>query len=202
MRGISSHAWPGEQAVRLRVVDLAARNGTRERLEVLGIHLVVAGHHADDVDLLLERALVAGDDRGADAAVALVDDELDARVAERAHALRRRVGRAVVDDDDPVDEARDAAERRRDQVLLVVRGHDDRDALALEHRYSPRRRDMPAATPSHMSATIAPMMRPISAATTTVFRRLRAVIFCAVAPVRICGASTCVAWSSSWLVLS
>ena len=68
------------------------------------------------------------------------------------------------------------------RVLLVVRRHDDGDALALEHRLRARRRDMPAATPSHISAAIAPRMRPISAATTTELRRLRAVTRCAAAP--------------------
>ena len=81
-----------------------------------------------------ERAPIAGDDRGADAAVAVVRNDLDARVSARAGALGGRVAGAVVDDVDPVDERRDAGERRRDQLLLVVRGHDDRDALALEHR--------------------------------------------------------------------
>ena len=45
-------------------------------------------------------------------------------------------------------------------------------------------------------------MSPISAATTTVLRRLRAVTFCDAAPVRIDGFSTCFAWSRSWLVCS
>ena len=86
----------------------------------------------------VERALVAGDDRRADAAVAVVRDDLDARIADAARALDRRVARAVVDDVDAVDERRDAAQRRRDELLLVVRGHDDRDALALEHQPAAR----------------------------------------------------------------
>jgi hypothetical protein len=127
----------GEQPVRLRVVDLAAGHRANERLEISRIHLVVTRHDADDVELLLERALVPGDDRCADTAVALVNDELDACIAEGADALGCRVDRSVVDHDDPVDEARDAAQRLRDQVLLVVRRYDDRNALALEHGWCP-----------------------------------------------------------------
>ena len=81
----------------------------------------------------LERALVAGDDRGADAAVLLARDELDARVGRRAHGRRGAVGGGVVDDEDPVDELGDPGERRPDQPLLVVGGDDDRDALPVDH---------------------------------------------------------------------
>ena len=56
---------------------------------------------------------------GADAAVALVLDDLDARVADRSCALHCRVARAVVDDVYAIDERGDAAQRRRDQLLLV-----------------------------------------------------------------------------------
>ncbi len=63
---------PGEEAVRLRVVDLAAGDRGGDRLEVGRVHLVVGRHHAGDVDPLLDRALVAGDDRCADALVLLV----------------------------------------------------------------------------------------------------------------------------------
>ena len=86
----------GEESVRLRVVDLAARDGLDERLEVRGVHLVVAGHHRRDVDPLVARALVAGDDRGADALVPLVADQLDARSRRglrRPRRSRRSSGR-------------------------------------------------------------------------------------------------------------
>ena len=97
------------------------------------IHLVVAVHHDDDVKPVGEGPAVAGDGRGADTAPALVREHLDARVAELERPFPRAVGGAVVDDEDPVDERRDSAERRGDQRLLVVRGHDDPHALALEH---------------------------------------------------------------------
>ncbi len=63
----------------------------------------------------------------------VVDDHLDPRVAVRPRPLDRGVGGAVVDDVDPVDEVGDAAQRLRDEELLVVGGDDDGDALALEH---------------------------------------------------------------------
>ena len=81
----------GEEAVGLCVVELAARDRLHERREIGGIHLVVGGHHADDIEPLLECAAVAGDDRRADSAVAVVRDHLHARVAERARALRSRI---------------------------------------------------------------------------------------------------------------
>ena len=83
-----------EQPVRLRVVELAANDRQRERLELVRVHLVVAGHHGDRVDARGQRALVAGDDRGADATVAFVADDLDSRVVDRsAHAARSRRSR-------------------------------------------------------------------------------------------------------------
>ena len=123
----------GEEPVRLGVVDVAARDRAGQHLEVVGVHLRVARHHGGDVDLVVARLLVAGDDRAADAEVALVLDQLDARVGQRAHRLDGAVGGAVVDDVDAVDELRDPADRLRDQLLLVVRGDDDRHALAFQH---------------------------------------------------------------------
>ena len=96
-----------DQPVRLRVVDLAAHDRPEDPLELVGVHLVVARHHRRHVDPLGERPLVAGDDRRADAAVALVDDHLDRGSATARAPLGGRVARGVVDDDDPVDEVRD-----------------------------------------------------------------------------------------------
>ena len=77
--------------------------------------------------------LVAGHDRGADAPVPLALHEADAGVADLRDPRRRRVGGGVVDHEDAVDELRDPGERLADQVLLVVRGDDDRDALFVDH---------------------------------------------------------------------
>jgi hypothetical protein len=65
----------GDQPVRLRVVDLAAGDRGGERLQVVRVHLVVGRHHGGDIHALLERTAVAGDDRGADAAIPLVDKD-------------------------------------------------------------------------------------------------------------------------------
>ena len=107
----------------------------RDRLQIGRVHLVVRRHHDGDAHVVLDRALVAGDDGGADAGVALVLDHLDPSVLRRGRPgpLCGRVERGVVDDVDPVDEAGDAGQRLLEQRLLVVGGDDDRDALALEH---------------------------------------------------------------------
>src|SRR5205823_11618470 len=108
----------GEEAVGVRGVGLRASDRRAERLEVGGVHLRVRGHHRGHVDPLLERALVAGHDRAADAEVALVDDQLDPRILEPADDLGRLVTRGVVDDQDAVDEVRDRPDRLSDQLFL------------------------------------------------------------------------------------
>ncbi len=123
----------GEEAVRLRVVELTANDRQRELLELVGVHLIVARHHRDSVHPLGERALVAGDDRRAHATVALVRDHLDPGIVDAARPLRGRVARGVVDDEDSVDEAGDPLHRRCDQSFLVVRRYHDGDALSFEH---------------------------------------------------------------------
>src|SRR5581483_5676458 len=186
-----------DEPVRLRVVELTACNGQRQHLEVVRIHLVVGGHHARDVHGVGVRALVASDDRGADAAVPVVPHDLDACVPELGRTFHGGVAGAVVDDVDAVDERGYAAERGLDQGLLVVRRHDDRNALPVEHQRRTR-----SATPSHTSAASTPRMRPTSAATTSEFRLLRAVIFCGAARTSTDGFSTTFACRSSWLIVS
>ena len=123
----------GEKPVRLRVLDLAARHRVDDGGEIVRIHLVVRRHDAGDVDLLVERASVAGDDRGPHALVTVVLDQLDAPVDEPPDGVPCPVLRGVVDDDDAIDEFGDAGERRPDQRLLVVSGNHDRDGLPLQH---------------------------------------------------------------------
>ena len=123
----------GEEAVRLRVVELTARNRLDEVAEILGIHLVVRGHDGGDIDPVGHRCAVAGDDRGANAFVPLVLDYLGARIVQRLRALDRGVLRPVVDDVDAVDEIRHPLDRGSEKLLLVVRGDDNRDPLAVEH---------------------------------------------------------------------
>ena len=182
----------GEEPVRLRVVELAARDGLHERRQVGRVHLVVRRHHADDLEPVLERAAVAGDDRRTHSAIAVVRDHLDARVAEGAGTGGGLVRRAVVDHEDAVDERGDPAQRVSDERLLVVRRHDDTDALALELQ-AERRRATAAATPSQSNAAIPPSTRPMRPATTTELRRLRAVTRAAEAGVSTDGCSMAVA---------
>jgi hypothetical protein len=123
---------PAEEPVRLRVLDLAPDDRPDDLPELGRVHLVVAGHHGGHVDPLRDRPAIAADDGGPDAAVAVVLDHLDPRVAGRAGARRGRVARSVVDHEDAVDERRDPRQRRPDQLLLVVRGHDDGDCLPVD----------------------------------------------------------------------
>ena len=120
-----------DEPVRLRVVGVAVDDGSRDGLELVRRHLVVGRHHARDVHAVGDRLPIAGDDRGADAAVLLVADELDAPVSGRDHS--RAVARRVVHDVDAVDELGDARQRLGEQLLLVVRGNDDGYGLAVEH---------------------------------------------------------------------
>ena len=122
-----------DQPVRLRVVDLASRDRRDEADELGGVHLVVTRHHARHVDQLRARAKVAGHDRCTDTTVPLVDDHLDTRIADGSCPCDGLVGRGVVDDDDPIDEVRDPSHGLGDEVLLLVRGNDDGDTLALDH---------------------------------------------------------------------
>ena len=87
-----------------------------------------------DVDLLLERAAVAGRNGGADPGIALVPQDLDARVAGAFRSLSGHVARAVVHDEDRVDELGDAADGLAHEPLLVEGGHHDRHPLAVEHQ--------------------------------------------------------------------
>ena len=129
----------------------------------------------------VERAPVARHDRGPHARVPLVRDHLDPRVADAARLLRGAVPRRVVDDVDPVDEVRDAADRLDDEALLVVRGHDDCDPFAFDHQPEVALRRRRAANGSAASATIAPTSRPSSAPTSRDVRLERAVVFTAAA---------------------
>src|SRR5437763_414355 len=126
------------------------------------------------------------------AASVAVRDHGDARGAEGAGAGGGLVRRAVVDDEDAVDERGDPAQRVSDERLLVVRRHDDTDALALEHQ-AERRRATAAATLSQSNAAIPPSTRPMRPATTTELLRLRAVTRAAEAGVSTDGCSTAVA---------
>ena len=82
---------------------------------------------------VVEGSPIAGEDRGADALVALVGDDLDALVARGSCCVCGPIAGRVVDDDDPVDEVGDPGQGRADEAFLVERRDDDGDSLALEH---------------------------------------------------------------------
>ena len=120
-----------------------------------------------------ERAPVAGDDRRADALVALVRDHLDARVGAAARALGGRVVRSVVDDVDAVDEGRDAGESRADQRSSSCAGTTT--ATVLPSSIGGRRAG--AGRLARGSPRGAPRMSPISAPTSDRVPRARADVF-------------------------
>jgi hypothetical protein len=60
-------------------------------------------------------------------------DQLDAQVSDAPCGSDGAVRGAVVDDVDAVDEGGDRPDRLADQLLLVVRGDDDRHPLPVEH---------------------------------------------------------------------
>ena len=194
----------GEEPVRLRVVDVAARDRAGEHLEVVRVHLRVGRHHRGDVDPVVARLLVAGDDRAADAEVALVLDQLDARVG-RARApprpcrrwsgrRRRRCGRRT---------AGSRGSSPRSASPRCARGRRPTPAFRRARLDATSASGRPASAGSYSSAATRPRIRPIRPATSTVLRRLRAVVFVAAARVVICGASTSFASASCcWLVVS
>ena len=87
MRGMTFHASPETRRFAFAYSTSPRATGATSDSQLGRIHLVVGRHDARHVDLLLERAAVAGRDRGAHAGVALVPEDLHARVAD---ALGRR----------------------------------------------------------------------------------------------------------------
>ena len=91
MRGMTFHASPETSRFAFAYSTSPRATGLDELRELRRIHLVVGGHDAGDVDLLLERAAIAGRDGRADTRVSLVADDPDASVSDRLG----RSGRAV-----------------------------------------------------------------------------------------------------------
>ena len=173
-----------DQPVRLRVVDLAAGDGADEARELVRVHLVVGRHHAGDVDPLLARPQVAGHDRGADAAVLLVDDDLDPGVGDGSRARRpsrparrrrrRRSGRRSP--------GSPAGSRRRGAPPRT-RGRRRRHACPRPSAsgYAALRAALRWRNGSAIAAASAPSSRPISAPIRAELRRLVAVVLLATA---------------------
>ena len=170
----------GDEPVRLCVVGLAIGRPARNRLELVGRHLVVGGHHARDVHAVRDRLLVARDDaaptprfcscrsssprgsaRGATSAV-------PSRDARRRRRSRRR-GRAC---------------RRAspEQLLLVERGNDDCDGLPSSMGQAAQALRACGRDRSQSSATIIPSRSPMKAPTmTSVVRLAGRLVFTAIA---------------------
>ena len=144
----------GEEPVRLRVVDLAARDRLDERErgrpDPSGCPPPSRRRRRSPS---VERALVARHDRGADAAVPLPPQhELDPRVGQLLRDdARRAVRRGVVDDEDAVDELGDPGERRRRSAApRCARGRRPRRAFRQPRAWRPCGRR------AHAWATLAP----------------------------------------------
>jgi hypothetical protein len=120
------------ETISLRIVGATARHREGDAREIVRRHLTVACHDDCDVGVELERLLVPRRDRCADASVLGVanDDGVGPRFDRRGGGA---IAARIVDHDHDICERRDAANGGRDPKLFVERGHDDRDALALEH---------------------------------------------------------------------
>ena len=119
----------GDVDVRAGVEDAAEARDERR------IALVVRGDDADRVDVAArQEAPDAGDDRATDALVRLVDDLDLARMAARVVVgdAPGGVGRAVVDDDEVVDERQAAVDALGEELLLVEGRHHEADAHLAE----------------------------------------------------------------------
>ena len=109
-----------------------------ERLE----EVVVLGRVVLEIGVLDEHEVgggqrEAGPERGSLALVAIVQHDPHALIGDTDEQVPGAVGRAVVDDDDLGDPWRleHALDQRDDRRLLVVAGHDDRQATTLWTRH-------------------------------------------------------------------
>ena len=130
-----------EQPVALAVVGPPAGHRVKDRRQFLGVHLPVAGHHRDDVDLAPQGAGVPARDRRPDPAAPLVLDHDQPPPEPRpplGEHLGRAVGRAVVDHDDGIDPPGHRLQDAPDLPLFVVGRHDDRDARVTVHQSAGR----------------------------------------------------------------
>ena len=181
MRGMTFHASPETRRFAFAYSTSPRATGPTSSAQLRRVHLVVGRHDARDVHLLVERRPIARRDGRADAPLRSWRRSGRARLrpppplptCRRARRRRRRR---------PIDELGDAADRLADEPLLVERGHDDRDPLAVEHQAvggaAPCRR---AAIGSTTSAAMAPRIRPMSAPTSSDERLDRAVVLLATA---------------------
>lgn len=119
------------EAISLRVVGDATNQWHRDGLEIVWMHLSVAGHDARDVAARIARPAIARRDRGSDTAIRFVSQHGRARLlGDRA----RGIFAGIVDDADRVDPFRHRRDHAADAELLSKGGYDDDDALSFEHR--------------------------------------------------------------------
>jgi hypothetical protein len=92
--------------------------------------LIVRVQHDDDVCARVQRLAIAGH---LIAAVTVVTVVLEDEQAEFARDIDGLVAAVVVDEDADIDEFRQFTYRDLQGLLRIVGGHDDRDALAVDH---------------------------------------------------------------------
>jgi hypothetical protein len=99
------------------------------------MHLPVAIHHRDHVDIRRERRAKSRHDRRSDASVRRMTQHRDTRIGggDLRRDQERFVRARVVHDEDGVDQVRNRPERPADETCFVVGGDYDRNPLVLKH---------------------------------------------------------------------
>src|SRR6185312_8545170 len=119
------------EAIAFDVVGFAARYGRGERGEIARIHLAVARHHDERVAWIawvLQRGVIPGRDRCADAAIFFVAQGDDARIGRGAREIEGAVVARVVDHEDAIDLRRNRREHAAEARRLAKGWDDDEDA--------------------------------------------------------------------------
>ena len=106
--------------------------------------LVVGVEHDDDIGASGQSFAVAG---LLVASVAVVAVVLKDEEAEAAAEIDGMVGTVIVDQDADVDQARQFIDGDLQSLLRIVGGHDDRDALAVDH-FAKKRRELRVVYPN------------------------------------------------------
>ena len=124
------------EAIALGVVGALLDDRRDQSRQVLGVHLVIAGHDHEHVSAVRQRVRVAGDERRSHATAQVVPETADPSFTQAAHEVRRGVRAAVIDDDYAIHPVGNSAQGPADQRLLVVSRHDDGDFGAPPHARS------------------------------------------------------------------
>ena len=121
------------ETIALHVVQAIGNQLVHQGNQIVGVHLIVPGHDAEDVIAVAQSPLVTRDDGASDSAIVAVAEGVHAGIGA---ALRYREGaiRArVVDDVNSVDECGNGRQRGVEQRLFAVGGDHDCDSLILPH---------------------------------------------------------------------